>query len=78
MIAYAVIGYGRRDPSAKGSMIFPSSMEQIANSSYQYIPARITIPASVFQQRMENGKWCIIQVLLLLITYFNYINDVHY
>lgn len=52
---YVVIGFGRVDPMSETGTTFPESLDQIANASYDALPAQITLPASALQGRMERG-----------------------
>lgn len=52
-----VIGFQRRDPDVDAADVrFPESLDDISNTSYDSIPAEITLPPALFKERRMPGS----------------------
>ena len=54
---FAVIGFQRRDPDEDGDDVrFPAGLDDLTNTSFDNIPAEITLPPALFRERRMPGS----------------------
>ena len=52
-----VIGFRRRDPDEDGDDVrFPEGLDDLTNTSFDSIPAEITLPPALFRERRRPGS----------------------
>ena len=52
-----MIGFRRRDPDEDGDDVrFPEGLDDLTNTSFDSIPAEITLPPSLFRERRGPGS----------------------
>ena len=55
--AFPVIGFQRRDPDEDGDDVrFPEGLDDLTNTSFDSIPAKITLPPALFKERRMPGS----------------------
>ena len=52
-----MIGFQRRDPDDDGDDVrFPEGLDDLTNTSFDSIPAEITLPPALFRERRMPGS----------------------
>ena len=52
-----MIGFRRRDPDQDADDVrFPESLDDLANASFDSIPAEISLPPALFKERRRPGS----------------------
>lgn len=52
-----MIGFRRRDPDEDGDDVrFPEGLDDLTNTSFDSIPAEITLPPALFKERRRPGS----------------------
>ena len=55
--SFLVIGFRRRDPDQDADDVrFPESLDDLANASFDSIPAEISLPPALFKERRRPGS----------------------
>lgn len=64
-----VIGFRRRDPDEDGDDVrFPEGLDDLTNTSFDSIPAEITLPPALFRERRRPGSESLTDLSLLYTT----------